>query len=160
MAREPIHAPYEEDKWLILISSSSGLANARNCEGVRLEEHGGNAWEGKEDMLASRPVDVAVGEGNADSVARHMLDDCFDGCGVSAVDEDESEDSTQTIEGGETGGHPDINTEPLQGNQQPVKNPKRNYVLWLVEVSTREEYSHQADMQDQEELERMSPHWA
>lgn len=145
---------------MIPISPSSGLANARNCEGVRLEEQGGNAWESKEDMLASRPVDVAVREGNANSVARHMLDDCFEGCGISAVDEDESEESTQTIEGGETRRHPDINTEPMQANQQLVKYQKRSHIRWLVEVSAREEYSHQADMQDQEELERMSPHWA
>jgi hypothetical protein len=124
MARETIYGTYDEDKWLSLISPSSGLANARNCEGVRLEEQVGNPWKSKEDMLASRPVDMAVGEGNAHSVTRHMLDDCFDGCGVSAVDEDESEDSMQTIEGSETRGHPDVNTQPIQCNQQPVKDQK------------------------------------
>ena len=134
MARETIYGTYDEDKWLILISPRSGLANARNCEGVRLEEQVGNPWESKEGMLARKPVDVAVGEGNANSVLRYMLDDCFYGRGVSAVDEDEVEESIQTIEGGETCGHPDVNTQPIQCNQQPVKDQKISHVLWLVEV--------------------------
>lgn len=134
MARETICGTYDEDKWLILVSPRSGLTNARNCEGVRLEEQVGNPWKSEEDMLASRPVDVAVGEGNANSVVRHMLDDCFEGCGISAVDENESEDSMQTIEGSETHGHPDVITHPIECNQQPVKDQKISHVLWLVEV--------------------------
>lgn len=116
MARKTIHGAYDEDEWLVLISLSSGPANACDCEGVGLEEYGGNTRESKEDMLASRPVDVAVGEGNANSVVGHRLDDCFEWCGASAIDEDESEESTQTIEGRETRGHPDVNTHPIQGN--------------------------------------------
>lgn len=117
MARETIYGTYDEDKWLIPISPRSGLANARNCEGVRFEEQVGNPWKSKEDMLARGPVDVAVWEGNAHSVLGHMLDYCFDGCGVSAVDEDEAEESIQTIEGSEARGHPDVNTQPIQCNQ-------------------------------------------
>ena len=134
MARETIHGTDDEDKWLILISPSSGAANACNCEGVGLKEQGGNARKSKEDMLASRPANVAVGESNTNSVAGHMLDDCSKGYGSSAVDEDESEDSAHTVEGRKTRGHPDVNTQPMQGNQQLVKDQKIRHILWLVEV--------------------------
>jgi len=131
MPRETIHGTYDEDKWVILITLASGLANACDCEGVRLEGQGGNARNSKEDMLASRPVDVTVGESNANSIDGHTLDDCREGCGICDVDEDESEDSTNTIEARETYGHPDVNTQPMQGNQQLVKDRKlKQYFGW------------------------------
>ena len=120
MACESIHGTNDEDKWMILMSFRSGLANARNCKRVGLKGQGGNAWESKEDMLAGRPVDVAVGEGNANGVIGHVLDDCLDGGRVSAVDEDKSDDSINTVEGPETNGHPNVNTHPMELSQQFV----------------------------------------
>ena len=114
VARETIQGTYDEDKWLILMSFSSGFANACNCKGVGLEGQGGNAWESKEDMLAGRPVDAAVGEANTNGVVGHMFDDCLDGGRASTVDEEKSYDSTNTIEGPETNGHPNVNTLPTQ----------------------------------------------
>ena len=118
VARETIHGTHDEDKWLILMSFGSGLANACNCKGVGLEGQSGNAWESKEDMLAGRPVDVAVGDGNANCVVGHMLDGCLDGGRTSAVDEEESDDSINTIEGPETNRQPNVNTQPMQFGQR------------------------------------------
>ena len=159
MARETIHGTNDENKRLILMSLGSGLANACNCKGVGLEGQGGNAWECKEDMLASRPVDVAVGDGNTNGVVGHMLDDCLDGGRASAVDEEKSDDSKNTIGGPEANGHPNVNTQPMQFGQR-FTNGLRRDALWLVEVGAYEVYCNQADVKGQEKLERMGAHWA